>query len=77
MPIRAYACLKCKEEFEELYTSFAAEEREEPDVKCPKCGSLEKERLVSSGTSFKLNGNGWAKDLYSSGIKGKRGSDHG
>lgn len=30
---------------------------------CPVC-SGEVQRLISSGTSFILNGDGWAKDLY-------------
>lgn len=30
---------------------------------CPVCNG-EVQRLISSGTSFILNGDGWAKDLY-------------
>lgn len=48
----------CKHQFE-------AEQRisDDPLKECPLCGS-EVQRLISGGTSFVLNGGGWAKDLY-------------
>jgi len=55
----------CMNEFDVLYTSHGAAEREEPTEACPKCGDTGKERLVSTGTSFVLKGSGWAKDRYS------------
>jgi putative FmdB family regulatory protein len=66
MPIHDYRCLnkKCKKEFEVFYSSQSSVEREEPEEKCPECGSLKKEKLVSKSTSFILKGKGWAKDGY-------------
>ncbi len=42
MPIFEYRCAKCKQEFEEIVFSDRAE------IKCPKCGSRENERLLPS-----------------------------
>lgn len=66
MPIHDYKCLnkKCKKEFDVFYTSQGAVEREESSEKCPHCGSLKKERLISRNTSFQLKGKGWYKDGY-------------
>jgi putative FmdB family regulatory protein len=64
MPLYPYKCLDCGSEFEELYTSFSKAEAEEPEVKCPKCGSRRKTRQVSTSTSFQLKGGGWAKTKY-------------
>lgn len=64
MPIHDYQCLKCDREYEVFYSSQSKVETEEPEEKCPKCGSVKKKRLVSKGTSFELKGKGWAKDGY-------------
>lgn len=37
---------------------------EEPNEPCPQCGSIEKDKQVSTGTGFILKGSGWAKDRY-------------
>ena len=42
MPIFEYRCAKCKQEFERIVFSDQAE------VECPKCGSQEAERLLST-----------------------------
>ncbi len=42
MPIFEYKCAKCKQEFERIVFSDQAE------VVCPKCGSREIERLLST-----------------------------
>lgn len=64
MPIHDYECDKCKKAFDVYYASFSAVEKEEPEEKCPHCGSKKKTRVVSKGTSFILKGKGWAKDNY-------------
>lgn len=64
MPIHDYECQKCKKEYEVYYSSFSAVEKEEPEEKCPECGSKKKTKLVSKGTTFVLKGSGWAKDRY-------------
>jgi putative FmdB family regulatory protein len=64
MPIYAYKCHNCQHEYETLYLSFSAVEKEEPEERCPKCASPDKERLINKNTSFQLKGGGWAKDKY-------------
>ena len=44
MPLYEYHCGKCNEEFETL-VSFS---RSDDPVKCPKCGSEETDRLMST-----------------------------
>lgn len=44
MPIFEYRCRKCELEFDELETIA---NRDEPH-KCPKCGSMESERMIST-----------------------------
>lgn len=58
MPIHSYLCKSCSAEFDELYSSFSKVEIEEPNVKCPKCGSIEKNRLFSA-TMVQFKGDGW------------------
>ncbi len=43
MPIYEFKCLKCNDCFEILVMSS----NDEKEMKCPKCGSLEFERVVS------------------------------
>lgn len=64
MPIYSYKCRKCKAEFDVLYKTHSAVKEEEPKEKCPKCDSVKKEKLVSKGTGFVLNGTGWHKKHY-------------
>jgi putative FmdB family regulatory protein len=64
MPMHDYRCGKCKHEYEVFYTSQSKVETEEPEEKCPQCGSVKKKRLVSKSTSFALKGSGWARDRY-------------
>lgn len=60
MPVYEYACAACKHEFEEWQKI-----NDPPVKKCPKCGKLKVERLISR-SSFQLKGGGWYSDLYSS-----------
>lgn len=69
MPIIGYRCLKCDLEFEAFYTLQSKVESEEPKEACPECKSTDKKRLPPTGTSFQLNGKGWARDNY--GLKKK------
>ena len=66
MPTYQYKCknTECQVEFDVFYTSIPNAEREEPEEKCPKCDSKEKERLISRDTSFQLKGKGWYQDGY-------------
>ena len=60
MPIYEYRCSACEEEFE-LFQKIT----DKPGGTCPRCGSTQVKRLVSS-TSFTLKGFGWYKDGYAS-----------
>lgn len=64
VPIRDYQCKQCNNKFEQLYLSFSKEEVEAKNVKCPKCGSVEIERLISAKTSFQLKGSGYYSTDY-------------
>lgn len=64
MPTHGYRCRACEHEYEVFYTRQGLVEVEEPGEACPKCDSKEKERLVPTGTSFQLKGNGWFKHGY-------------
>lgn len=64
MPTYNYQCIDCNHEFEEMHS--VTEEVQE----CPKCKSEGKQsskpkRLISKGTTFILNGGGWAREGYS------------
>jgi len=64
MPVFGYKCVQCDHEFEVLYKTQSAVEREEPTEKCPECGSEKKERdEVPKRTSFQLKGK-WFKEGY-------------
>ena len=60
MPTYEYRCNACAHEFEE-FQSIKADKL----TKCPVCGELKLERLISGG-AFQLKGGGWYSDLYSS-----------
>lgn len=45
MALYEFCCKKCKKEYDEL--SKFDETGEYPDIKCPSCGSVKKEKLVS------------------------------
>lgn len=59
MPIYEYECQACSKSFEQWQKIS-----DEPLRECPKCSGRVK-KLVSLG-SFKLNGDGWYADGYSS-----------
>jgi putative FmdB family regulatory protein len=58
MPVYEYRCGKCGNEFEELQRITDG-----PIRKCPKCGKLAVERLISR-SSFVLKGSGWYATDY-------------
>ena len=60
MPTYEYACDACGKEWE-------IEQRisEDPIKKCPKCGKLKAQRMITQG-NFILKGGGWYADAYSS-----------
>ena len=59
MPIYAYKCTGCEDEFDELQ-SFT----DPPPPECTKCGGQVERMLTAS--SFQLKGGGWYSDGYSS-----------
>ena len=64
MPIYDYKCNQCGREWETMTLSVKESEELEKTLKCPSCGSGDKERQVAKSTSFQLKGKGWAKDRY-------------
>ena len=50
MPIFEYKCIKCGHKFEELIFN-------DKKVKCPKCGSISLEKLISNINLVKNSGN--------------------
>ncbi len=65
MPIYDYRCKNCNHEYETMSTSIREAEEVEEKLKCPLCGSTDKERQIAKKTSFTLKGRGWARDRYS------------
>ncbi len=63
MPIYDYLCTKCEHKFDHHFQTFSEAEKFESKLKCPKCKSVKKEKLISD-SSFQLKGKGWAKDRY-------------
>lgn len=57
MPIYAYKCPDCGEEFERVKSI-----KDETIELCPKCEAEAKRQI--SRTSFQLRGSGWFKDGY-------------
>lgn len=63
MPIYEYGCASCGAELE-VWQKIS----EKPRKKCPECGTMKLERLIST-TSFHLKGSGWYVTDYAN--KGK------
>lgn len=59
MPTYDYFCKVCSSEFE-AFQSIT----EKPAAECPQCKVMCHNRLISTGTSFVLQGEGWAVDNY-------------
>ena len=59
MPTYSYHCRVCSNDFE-----VEQKMTDKAWAECPKCRVGCSNRLVSSGTSFSLKGDGWAKDGY-------------
>jgi putative FmdB family regulatory protein len=70
MPTYEYGCDACGHEFETQQRIS-----DEPLKKCPKCGKLKLQRLISA-TAFHLKGGGWYKDAYSSSSSKKERTDN-
>ena len=58
MPTYEYGCQNCGHQWEKEQRITAA-----PIKKCPNCGKLKAQRLISGG-NFILKGDGWYADLY-------------
>ncbi len=67
MPLFEFLCKTCKNHFEEfsnIHIGSNGNSLLENQHKCPKCGSYETIKQISS-CNFHLKGSGWAKDGYS------------
>lgn len=60
-----YGCSTCQFKFESQQRIT-----DRPHLKCPECGTLSLQRLVSGGAAVILKGGGWAKDGYGSSATG-------
>jgi hypothetical protein len=60
MPTYDYGCKVCSKVFEAEQSI-----KDEAVAECPVCKIYCHNRLISSGTSFTLKGDGWASDNYS------------
>ena len=69
MPIYSYECKKCRIVRDVL--TFKIDDLLEYKAQCRECG-CEMKKLISM-SSFRLKGDGWAKDNYAS----RRGSNNG
>jgi putative FmdB family regulatory protein len=56
-----YKCESCDNQFEVNQSM-----KDEAGANCPKCGFLSKNRLITGGSGFLLQGGGWYSDGYSS-----------
>lgn len=73
MPQYTYECQECLHKFETEHSM-----NRDPLKTCPECNKESLERLIVA-TSFVLQGNGWARDNYSSvntGEKSKKNSSN-
>jgi putative FmdB family regulatory protein len=61
MPTYEYACKACNYKFEEFQSITAA-----PIKKCPKCGKLKVQRLISAGAGVIFKGSGFYETDYRS-----------
>ena len=61
MPTYEYACKVCKHAFEKFQLMS-----EKAIKKCPKCGKMSAERLISSGAGFLFKGSGFYQTDYRS-----------
>ena len=68
MPTYEYECRACGHEFETMHSMTAPVLR-----KCPKCGKLKLERLISGGAGVIFKGSGF----YETDYKAKRGGSSG
>jgi putative FmdB family regulatory protein len=66
MPTYEYACRKCGHRFEKFQPM-----RDEPLVKCPKCGRAALKRLVGGGGGLIFKGSGFYSTDYRKKEKGK------
>jgi putative FmdB family regulatory protein len=72
MPTYEYGCKACGHEWE-----LVQRMSEDPKRKCPSCGKMKAQRLISGG-NFILKGGGWYADGYGSSPKGEsKGADAG
>ncbi len=56
-----YKCESCGEQFEVKQSM-----KDEAKASCPSCGATTRNRLITGGSGFLLQGGGWYADGYSS-----------
>lgn len=59
MPVYQYECVNCGNRYDVFYTRIGVVAEEEPKERCPRCQSIDKERLVSTGTTFQVKTDGF------------------
>jgi putative FmdB family regulatory protein len=62
-----YKCDDCEFQFE-INQSM----KDEAKATCPKCSSVTKNRIITGGSGFLLQGGGWYTDAYSNKTRGSR-----
>ncbi len=72
MPTYEYACQKCEHTFEQFQSM-----RDDPLVRCPKCGKKSLKRLLGGGSGLIFKGSGFYITDYRKGGAAKGGEGKG
>ncbi|MFZ9837855.1 MAG: FmdB family zinc ribbon protein [Opitutaceae bacterium] len=72
MPTYEYACQKCEHTFEQFQSM-----RDDPLVRCPKCGKKSLKRLLGGGSGLIFKGSGFYITDYRKGGAAKSGESKG
>jgi putative FmdB family regulatory protein len=72
MPTYEYACQKCEHTFEQFQSM-----RDDPLVRCPKCGKKSLKRLLGGGSGLIFKGSGFYITDYRKGGAAKGGESKG
>ncbi len=72
MPTYEYACQKCEHTFEQFQSM-----RDDPLVRCPKCGKKSLKRLLGGGSGLIFKGSGFYITDYRKGGPAKGGESKG
>ena len=77
MPTYEYRCKTCEHEWEEFQSIKA-----KPSRKCPECGKLKAERIISAGGGILFKGSGfyetdYRSESYKKGVKADKKAQEG